>query len=132
MGRGLPTARIVRRSAARAGGGAARPAAARRAALLYFRARFEPLPSRSPFMTEFATDHISGSSDVALAFLKDLERWTAIDTSTTAPGLRATLLRFLRGAQDAQPSLALVHQLAARALQVADSGVTRGDAPAEL
>ena len=83
-------------------------------------------------MTEFATDHISGSSDVALAFLKDLERWTAIDTSTTAPGLRATLLRFLRGAEDAQPSLALVHQLAARALQVADSGVTRGDAPAEL
>ncbi len=83
-------------------------------------------------MTEFASDRDSGSGDVALAFLRELERWAALDTSTSAPQLRATLLGWLRGAQATQPSMALIHQLAARALDIAESGVARGDSPADL
>ncbi|MBI5710610.1 MAG: translation initiation factor eIF-2B [Candidatus Eisenbacteria bacterium] len=83
-------------------------------------------------MSGFAEDRASGSGEVALAFLRELERWTATDTSTSAPALRAALLARLRAAQAAQPTLALVHQLAARALEVADSGLARGDAPAAL
>lgn len=79
-----------------------------------------------------AADAISGSSASARAFLEEVERWAAIDTSTSAPALRAALLAHLRGAQATQPTLALVHQLAARALAVADAGVARGDIPAEL
>ena len=83
-------------------------------------------------MTGWAADRESGSSDVGLAFLADLERWSATDTSPSAPELRATLLRWLRAAQAAQPTLALVHQLAARALDVAAAGVARGDRPADV
>jgi translation initiation factor 2B subunit (eIF-2B alpha/beta/delta family) len=83
-------------------------------------------------MIEFAADRTSGSGEVALAFLAELERWTALDTSTSAPALRAALLVWLRAAQSAQPSMALVHQLAARALDVADAGVARSDSVAEL
>jgi translation initiation factor 2B subunit (eIF-2B alpha/beta/delta family) len=83
-------------------------------------------------MTNWAADRESGSSDVGLAFLADLERWSATDTSPSAPELRATLLRWLRAAQAAQPTMALVHQLAARALDVAAAGVARGDRPADL
>lgn len=83
-------------------------------------------------MTGWAADRESGSSDVGLAFLLDLERWSATDTSGSAPELRATLLRWLRAAQAAQPTLALVHQLAARALDVAAAGVARGDRPADV
>ena len=83
-------------------------------------------------MSGIAADHVSGSSDVARSFLEELERWAAIDTSTSAPALRAALLRHLRAAQASQPSMALIHQLAARALQVADAGVQRRDAPPEL
>ena len=68
-------------------------------------------------MTRWAADHESGSSDVALAFLEDLERWSAIDTSASARELQAALLGWLRAAQAAQPTMALVHQLAARALR---------------
>jgi len=83
-------------------------------------------------MTTFADDRTSGASDVALAFLADLERWLAVDMSGPAPALRAALLGWLRAAQQAQPTLALVHQLAARALEVADTGLARGDAAAAL
>jgi translation initiation factor eIF-2B subunit delta len=83
-------------------------------------------------MSTFADDRTSGSSDVALAFLAELERWAAIDVSTTAPAFRIALLTFLRGAQAAQPSMALVHQLAARALEVTDAGGRRGETPPAL
>jgi len=77
-------------------------------------------------------DRTSGSSRVAAEFLAELERWAATDTSGSPAELRAALLARLRAAQAAQPSMALVHQLAARALGVADTGVARGDRVAEL
>ncbi len=77
-------------------------------------------------------DRTSGSGEVALGFLAGLERWAATDTSTTPAAFRATLLARLRAAQAAQPTLALVHQLAARALDVADTGVARGDRVPDL
>ena len=83
-------------------------------------------------MTSWAGDRESGSSEVALAFLQDLERFCDTDTSSSAPALRGALLAWLRAAQAAQPTLALVHQLAARALDVAAAGVAREDRPAEL
>ncbi|HTO91551.1 MAG TPA: hypothetical protein VMJ70_10510 [Candidatus Sulfotelmatobacter sp.] len=83
-------------------------------------------------MSDFAHDRTSGSSEVSLAFLDGLERWAGIDRSGQAPELRAALLQFLRRAQAAQPSMALIHQFAARALEVADTGVRRGDAPPAL
>jgi translation initiation factor 2B subunit (eIF-2B alpha/beta/delta family) len=83
-------------------------------------------------MTDFAADRRSGSADVALAFLHELERWAEIDTSTTPPGLRAALLAWLQTAIAAQPTMALVHQLAARALAVADTGITRQAGTAAL
>ena len=82
-------------------------------------------------MSGLSQDRTSGSSDVALEFLRALERWAGTDRSTRAPELRAALLQFLRASQAEQPSMALVHQLAARALEVADAGVRRADtAPA--
>lgn len=78
-------------------------------------------------MSDFSGDRTSGSSSVAAAFLSELERWAALDRSPAAPALRAALLAWLRAAQAAQPSFALVHQLAARALSVVDTGVERGD-----
>ncbi len=83
-------------------------------------------------MTGWAGDRESGSSDVALAFLLDLERWSATDSSASAAEISASLLRWLRAAQASQPTMALVHQLAARALDVAAAGVARGDRPADL
>ena len=83
-------------------------------------------------MSDFASNRSSGSTDVGRSFLDDLDRWVATDTSTSAPALRKALLRHLRAAQSAQPSMALIHQLAARALEVADTGVRRGDAPVDL
>jgi translation initiation factor 2B subunit (eIF-2B alpha/beta/delta family) len=80
----------------------------------------------------FATDRTSGSTDVARQFLDQLERWAATDVSTTPNALRAALLARLREAQRSQPSMGLIHQLAARALDVADTGVRRGDGPADL
>src|SRR5215470_1651595 len=78
-------------------------------------------------MTGWSNDRASGSSDVALAFLEDLERGVAIDTSPNALALRQGLLTRLRAAMASQPTMAIVHQLAARALAVADAGVARGD-----
>jgi translation initiation factor 2B subunit (eIF-2B alpha/beta/delta family) len=83
-------------------------------------------------MPDFASDRTSGSTDVGRAFLAELERWIATDTSGSAPALRSTLYARLRTAQAQQPSMALIHQLAARALEVADSGLRRGDPPVEL
>ena len=83
-------------------------------------------------MSDFASDHVSGSTDVARAFLDGLERWAAIDTSTSGPAFRAALLAHLRSVQAAQPTFALIHQLAARALAVADSGVLRRDGVPDL
>lgn len=83
-------------------------------------------------MTHSAPDHRSGSSDVATAFLAELERWAALDTSNSTASLRDALLAQLRAAQAAHPSLALVHQLAARALDVAETALTRGASPADL
>jgi translation initiation factor 2B subunit (eIF-2B alpha/beta/delta family) len=80
----------------------------------------------------FARDRTSGSGSVGRGFLEALERWVAVDRSADARALRAALLTWLRDAQAAQPSMALVHQFAARALAVADTAVERGDRPADL
>jgi len=77
-------------------------------------------------MTSWTDDRTSGSSDVASAFLAELRRWAAVDTSTSAPALRVALVAQLRAAQAAQPTLALIHQLGARALSVVDAGLARG------
>jgi translation initiation factor 2B subunit (eIF-2B alpha/beta/delta family) len=77
-------------------------------------------------------DRTSGSTDVARALLDDLERWVGADRSSSAPALRTSLLAWLRDAQREQPTMALVHQLAARALEIADAGVAREDTPPEL
>jgi translation initiation factor eIF-2B subunit delta len=78
-------------------------------------------------MTDFETDRHSGSSEVAMAFLSQLRVWAGADTSRSLPDFRAALLLELRAAQASQPAMALVHQLAARALMVADASVTRGE-----
>jgi translation initiation factor 2B subunit (eIF-2B alpha/beta/delta family) len=83
-------------------------------------------------VSALAADHTSGSSAVARGFLDGLEHWVATDTSTRAPELRRRFLEHLRGVQAIYPTMALVHQLAARALQIADAGVARGDAVPEL
>ncbi len=83
-------------------------------------------------MSGFADDRHSGSSSVASRFLGELERWAATDRSTSVAELRGALFAWLRGAQAAQPSMALVHQFAARALSVADTAVQRGERPADL
>lgn len=80
----------------------------------------------------FAENRHEGSTSVAAGFLDSLERWAATDRSPSAPALRAALLAWLRDAQRSQPSMALVHQFAARALAVADAGLAREDAPADL
>jgi len=83
-------------------------------------------------MSGFAGDRGSGSSAVAAGFLAALTQWLANDRSPSAAELRVTLLAWLREAQAAQPSMALVHQLAARALAVADTGARRGDSPLDV
>ena len=83
-------------------------------------------------MTRSSTDHDSGSADIGLAFLAELESWLATETSGSAPALRSSLLRRLREAQAEQPSMALIHQLAARALQVADAGAAREEKAPEV
>lgn len=83
-------------------------------------------------MTGFADDRSSGSSSVANQFLSELERWLGSDRSPSAVALRTALLAWLRGAQAGQPTMALVHQLCARALAVADTAANRGDSPLDL
>ena len=83
-------------------------------------------------MSGYAEDRRSGSSDVASAFLDELEQWVASDVSTSAVAMRASLLAWLRSAQAAQPTLALVHQLAARGLDVADASAARAESAVDL
>lgn len=83
-------------------------------------------------MSDFLNDRTSGSGDVGRAFLTALERWIEIDRSTSPQALRAALLEFLKETQQAQPTMALVHQLAARALDVADTSAHREDTPAAM
>ena len=83
-------------------------------------------------MGGFASDHRSGSGNVATAFLAELGRWSALDTSASPAALRVALLQRLRAAQTAHPSLALIHQLAARALDVADTAIARGEGTADV
>lgn len=78
-------------------------------------------------MPAFAEDRSSGSTDVARAFLEELSRWAEIDRSPDPDTFRAGLLLWLRRGQAAQPSMALLHQLAARALDVTATAVRRGD-----
>jgi translation initiation factor 2B subunit (eIF-2B alpha/beta/delta family) len=83
-------------------------------------------------MPSFADDRSSGSTDVARAFLDDLARWAEQDRTPDPAAFRAALIAWLRRAQAAQPSMALVHQLAARALDVLTSGLQRGDGLGDL
>jgi len=69
---------------------------------------------------------MSGSTDVAAAFLDRLERFAATDVSPDAATLRVRLLGWLRAEQAGQPTMAIVHQLCGRALDVAGTAATRG------
>lgn len=79
-----------------------------------------------------APDRISGSTDVAGGFLDRLEHFAATDVSSSLAALRQALLAWLRDEQASQPSMALVHQLAARALDVADTAVAGNATPPDL
>lgn len=74
----------------------------------------------------------SGAGRAARGFLDALERFLTTDRAPDAPAARAALLALLREGQAQQPSSALVHQLSARALSVADTSVARGDRAADL
>ena len=80
----------------------------------------------------FETDRVSGSTDVALGFLHALERWIDVDTSSSAPALHAALLPWLRAAQAAQPTMALVHRLAGRAVEVSRTALAREASRADV
>ena len=80
----------------------------------------------------FQAERRAGSSGVARGMLDELERFALTDRSADAPTLRSGLLAWLRQAQAAQPSMALVHQFAARALAIADTSVARGDKAPDL
>jgi translation initiation factor eIF-2B subunit delta len=80
-------------------------------------------------VTDFLKDRTSGSGDIGLGFLGALETWVATDRSGSPHALRAALLAFLREAQRAHPTMGLLHQLAARALDVADTAARREDTP---
>lgn len=82
--------------------------------------------------TVFTHDRTSSAGGVARGFLDALERFVGTDRTRETRALRAALLVWLREAQAAQPTMALVHQLAARALSVADTCVARGDGTADL
>lgn len=74
----------------------------------------------------------AGSTAVASALLDALEQWIGTDRSASTPELCHALLAWLRQQQVAQPTRALVHQLAARALSVAESALSRGDSTSQL
>lgn len=83
-------------------------------------------------MPAFAEDRSSGSTDVARAFLEELARWAEVDTTPDPPAFRAGVVQWLRRAQAAQPSMALIHQFCARTLDVVTTAVRRGDGMGEL
>jgi translation initiation factor 2B subunit (eIF-2B alpha/beta/delta family) len=68
-----------------------------------------------------------GATAEALDFLSGLERWSSAGPAADAAALHAALLDHLRAAQAANAANALIHQLAARALEVADAGLRRGE-----
>jgi translation initiation factor 2B subunit (eIF-2B alpha/beta/delta family) len=68
-----------------------------------------------------------GATGAALDFLARLERWAAVDVSADTAALHAALLARLRSEQAADAANGLVHQLAARALDVADACLHRGE-----
>ena len=78
------------------------------------------------------SDHTSGSTDIASGFLERLERFAATDVSTTPLALRHALLGWLRAEQAGQPSMAIVHRLCARALEVAETAVPAGAPVTEM
>ena len=73
-----------------------------------------------------------GASANALGFLDRLQRWAAVDTSADAAALQIALLAWLRSEQATHAANGLLHQLAARAFDVADAGLHRADPPAGL
>jgi len=77
-------------------------------------------------------DRTAGSTDVARGVLDALARWAGADASAGPAEFHRGLLAWLRDAQAAQPAMALVHQLAARALEVTAAGIARGDGVADL
>jgi len=83
-------------------------------------------------MNTFRDDRASGSATIGAAFLEELRRWSASDASRDPAALKLSLLAWLRAAQAARPSMALVHQFAARALDVVETGIARGDTPAAI
>ena len=83
-------------------------------------------------MPAFAEDRSSGSTDVARSFLEELARWAETDRAPDAEAFRAGLLQWLHRAQAVQPSMALLHQFAARALDVTATALRRGDALPDL
>ena len=78
------------------------------------------------------TDHDPRASAQGLEFLRRLENWAATDVSTTTAAARDVLLAHLRAEQAANGDNGLVHQLAARALDVATSDLQGGVSPADL
>ncbi len=77
-------------------------------------------------------EQAAGASAEALAFLARLERWAGADVSTTPAASHAALLAWLRAEQSAHAANGLLHQLAARALDVAATDLERGAGPADL
>ncbi len=84
----------------------------------------EPDPRMAP-----AAAAPASATERALAFLSRLARWAAVDVSPALPELRAALGAHLRGEQAADAASGLVHQLAARALEIVDAGALRGEEP---
>lgn len=83
-------------------------------------------------MSASEEDRASGSAAIADAFLSRLRAWAGADASSRPTELRDALLVWLRRAQETQPSMALIHQLSARALDVVETGLARGDATVDL
>ena len=83
-------------------------------------------------MNAFRDDRVSGSAGIAAAFLEELRRWCEVDTSRDAATLKSALLAWLRDAQRTRPSMALVHQFAARALDVVETATNRGQSPVDI
>jgi len=83
-------------------------------------------------MNVFRDDRASGSAGIGDAFLDELRVWCGVDSSRDTAALKSALLTWLREAQRARPSMALIHQFAARALDVVETGAARGDAPAAI
>lgn len=78
------------------------------------------------------SEQAAGASAEALGFLARLERWAAADVTTATAAAEAALLAWLRDEQADHAANGLVHQLAARALDVAAAAREQGAAPAEL